>query len=83
MSIIIAFIIGVIYGFILCVMLDCAYCLGKRAGREFAPAKKTDAREREWRQRDCCGGAHPPPPPRPCTHLSPSASMHAEPAEPR
>lgn len=73
MSIFIAFIIGIICGFILCGALECVYCLGQQKGRELATAQKTDARQREWRQRECCGGAHPPPPPPPSAHLSPSA----------
>lgn len=59
MSTIAAFIIGVICGVTLYALLDCAYCWGKRVGRELATAR-TDARERERTDVECCGGAHPP-----------------------
>lgn len=70
MSIIAAFIIGIVCGLTLYALLDCAYCWGKRVGRESAVS---EARETERTEEECCGGAHPPPPPRPSAHLSPSA----------
>ncbi|HZH32999.1 MAG TPA: hypothetical protein VEY11_19685 [Pyrinomonadaceae bacterium] len=86
MNIFITFIIGLICGVLLYVLLDRAYGLWKRAGRELVTMPETDAREREGREVECCGGAHPPPPPpppRPCAYLSPSAPVRARRVRPR
>jgi hypothetical protein len=60
MNIFIAFIIGIVCGVILCALSDCLYKYGKQVGRESARAE-AEAGERERREVECCGGAHPPP----------------------